>query len=129
MATADESRAGTTGKNGTNGTAASSMGASESIVNHIDSAAATAHVKIDQLADTARPAAERIVANAQMASETLSGVATRATEALAATGEQMNQLHDRMAQECRSFVRDKPIAALSIAVLAGFALSRLLRAR
>lgn len=133
MASAEQPKTATSGTNGkspANGLGVSeARSASSAIADRIDQVSATAHDKIDRMVEAARPAAERLADNAKVAVDKLSNVTAKATDTLGATGEQLNEMQDRLLQECRSYVRAKPIAALGVAVLAGFVLSRLFSSR
>jgi ElaB/YqjD/DUF883 family membrane-anchored ribosome-binding protein len=51
------------------------------------------------------------------------------TDTLEEKGEQIINAEKQLIKDCHSFIRDKPIASLGIAVVSGFVLSRLLSGR
>jgi len=66
----------------------------------------------------------------QRAHEAVDRVATTAhgmADRMSRHGEQLMARQDEMMQQVRSYVREKPIAALAIAAAVGFVLSRLSR--
>ncbi len=73
----------------------------------IDKASHTAHKAYDKLADVAGDAAE----------------------VLGEKGEQLKKAEQKLMKNCRVYISDNPITSVSIAVAAGFLLSRLLSRR
>lgn len=53
----------------------------------------------------------------------------KAKETLCEAGEQLRDAEQKLAKVCRSFISYHPIASMSIAVAAGYCLSRLLSDR
>ena len=105
---------------------ADSAGAVTSTVDH---AATGAHKAIEQAAGAARPAVESIASGAHQAVDKLASVANQAAEALDAKGGQWKEAQSRFSESCLAQVREKPIAALGIAVAAGFLLSWVMNQR
>ena len=95
--------------------------------NKVEQAGAQAHETIEQVSDSLHPAVNRLATGAHQAVDKLAGVATQATHTLGARSEQMMDMQQKMMQECRASVREKPGTALAIAAGVGFLLSRLLR--
>ena len=95
----------------------------------VDQATSGAHRAIDKATDAARPAVDKVATSAHQMVDKIAGAATTAADTL---GEKTGQLRDaqaRLADSCREYVRENPIASLGIAVAAGFLLSRLLSSR
>jgi ElaB/YqjD/DUF883 family membrane-anchored ribosome-binding protein len=66
------------------------------------------------------------------AHETVDKVAdatTQAAEVLSQKGEQLKNAEQQFVENCRSYIHEKPVTSLGIAVGAGFLLSRLLSGR
>ena len=71
----------------------------------IDRAAQAAHQTVDRVAQAAAPAADWISQNA----------------------EQLKQQQEMLVDSCRSYVRERPLAALGVALAAGYLIGRLAR--
>lgn len=95
----------------------------------VSDASATAHSTIDKVSNAARPAVDRLATGAHQAVDKIAGAATTAAESLVVKTEQLKNAHARMTEECRVYVRANPLAAVGVAALAGFVLSRLFRSR
>jgi len=86
----------------------------ERTVNTVDRAAQSAHEAIDRLAAKAGPAVERVRAGANSAAETLKARADR-----------FGELEDEWLDATRGYVRENPLTAVAIGVLAGVVLAKL----
>jgi len=95
----------------------------------VDSATGSAHRVIDKASEAARPAVDQLVSGAHSTVDRLAGAANHAAESLDARGDQLKNAQVRLADTCRTQLREKPIATIGIAVAAGFLLSWLLRQR
>ncbi len=84
----------------------------------VERVAQTAHEAIDRVAAKAAPAVEKWRASAAGAADTLQGKADRFVE-----------MEDRWIESTRAYVRENPLTALGIAVVAGLVLSRLTSSR
>jgi len=93
----------------------------------VDEVTVRAHERVNQLLDTARPAVDRIASNAHVAIETVSGVAATAVDTLGTKGEQLTNAQAKLMEAVREYTRQQPIAALAMAVTAGWILGRLTR--
>ncbi|WP_280156247.1 hypothetical protein [Piscinibacter sp. XHJ-5] len=80
----------------------------------VDRAAQAAHEAIDKLAAKAGPAFERLRGSANNASQTLRQKA-----------DQFGELEDEWVDSARTYVRDNPLTAVAVGVLAGVILSKL----
>jgi ElaB/YqjD/DUF883 family membrane-anchored ribosome-binding protein len=80
----------------------------------VDDLALRAHDKVDQLSDAVQPAVDRMTSNTHAAIDTVADAAVAAVDT-------------EFMEGARAFMREQPIAALGIAVAAGWILSRLMR--
>ncbi|QSA97747.1 YqjD family protein [Methylococcus sp. EFPC2] len=67
--------------------------------------------------------------SAHEAVDKIANATNKAAEALGEKGEQWKNAEQRLAENCRTYIRDNPVTSLGIAVAAGFLLSRLLSGR
>lgn len=88
-----------------------------------------AHQTVDQLADHARPAVDRLAWGAHHAVDRIAGAAAATAARLGTQAEQLSAARQRATQACATYVHDKPLTALGIAVAAGFLLGRLINSR
>lgn len=89
--------------------------------------ASAAHEQVDRAVDAAHPAVDRLAGTAHDTVNKVAGAATAAAETVTARTEDVKVLQDRLAEDCRNYLRDHPFKALGIAAAAGFVLSRLFR--
>lgn len=82
----------------------------------VDRAAASAHQAVDRMAAKVGPAVERMRTAAQGSADTLQ---TKLTD--------LDAMREEWTESCRTYVRERPMTALGVAVLAGFLLSRWMR--
>lgn len=66
---------------------------------------------------------------AHEAADKIADATSQAAEALGEKGEQFRKAEQKLMKHCCSYTRDHPVLSLSIAVAAGFILSRLLSDR
>ncbi len=102
---------------------------SGTLVRAVVDASAGAHNTVDRMSDVVRPAVDRIATSAHQAVDGIARAATQTAESLGAKGEDLRNSHARMTEECRGYVRENPLAAIGIALAAGFVLSRLVKSR
>ncbi|GAA4021817.1 hypothetical protein [Actimicrobium antarcticum] len=102
----------------------------------VDQAGASAQDAITSAQDTltklsgaARPAVERFTAGAHQAVEKLMSVANTTADTVALKSEQLMDAQERLVEDCRTYVRQKPVTSVAIAVGIGYLLSRLLTGR
>ncbi len=76
------------------------------------------HHGIDQLAATSHGAVD-----------SLANGASQLAQLLSHKGEQLHDVQRRLSESCRCQIREKPLAAIGIAVATGFLLSWLVRSR
>ena len=94
----------------------SSMPSASNIDPMIDRAAQTAHEVVDKLANKAGPAIDRVRSGVSDAV----GVLGEKVEGLSAT-------KDEWMENCRHTVRENPLAAVGVSMVAGYLLARMLR--
>ena len=75
------------------------------------------------------PVVDRVAAGAHEAVDKAAHAATAAARALDKKGAQLKDLQGRYLDDCRAQVRDHPLAALGVALAAGFLLSILITRR
>ena len=100
--------------------------ASGTLVRTVDHAASNAHKAIDKASDAARPVVEHMAAGAHQTVDKLADTATHVAETRDVKSGQLREAQTRFSESCRTHVRDNPMTALGIAVVAGLILSRLL---
>lgn len=93
----------------------------------VDQASAGAHNAIDKVSDAARPMVDRLASGAHQAVDKIASAAGQAAETIGVKGEQLKNAQAQALEQARVYVREHPVAALGIAVAAGFVLSRLMR--
>lgn len=93
----------------------------------VDRASIGAHDTLNQISEAAKPAMDRMASSAHDAIDTVAVVATSAVAKLGTKGEQLSNAQEQLAEAARTYVRDRPIASLGIAMAVGWVLSRLLR--
>jgi len=67
--------------------------------------------------------------SAHEAFDKIASATSQAAEALGEKGEQLKKTEQQLMKNCRGYISDNPITSVSIAVAAGFLLSRLLSRR
>ena len=82
----------------------------------VERAATSAHQAVDRVAAKVGPTVERVRAAAQDSADTLH-----------AKLDDLGAMRHEWTESCRSYVRERPMTALGVAVLAGFLLSRWIR--
>jgi ElaB/YqjD/DUF883 family membrane-anchored ribosome-binding protein len=102
---------------------------SNAVARTLDHAAASVHSAVDRTTDAARPAVDHLVDGVHQAVDKLVGAANMATKTLDAKGEQLALAQSRLTKTCRTYVQEKPLTSLGIAVASGFLLSWALRQR
>lgn len=96
---------------------------------NIDQASNATQEAITKAADAAHPAVERFTAGAHQAVEKLMSVASSTADTVAHRSEQLMDAQERLVEDCRTYVRQKPVTALAIAAGIGYLLSHLLSKR
>lgn len=93
----------------------------------VDDVTVSAHEKVDRVSNAVQPVVDRMASNAHAAIDTVAGAAVSAVDTLGIKGEQLTDVQTKLMEGAREYMREQPIAALGIAVAAGWILSRLMR--
>ena len=72
---------------------------------------------------------EKASNSAHEAFDKIADATSKAAEVLGEKGEQLKKTEQQLMKNCRGYISDNPITSVSIAVAAGFLLSRLLSRR
>ena len=72
---------------------------------------------------------DKVSGSAHEAYDKIAKATNQATEALGEKGEQLKKAEQKLMKNCCGYISDNPITSVSIAVAAGFLLSRLLSRR
>ena len=80
---------------------------------------------VDRVAQSAHQAVDRLAAAATPALERLSGQAGSARESLSAKADQFGQMQEEWMTQARTYVRDNPLQAVAIGLVAGWIIGRL----
>jgi len=72
---------------------------------------------------------DKVSNSAHEAFDKIASATSQTAEALGEKGEQLKKTEQRMVKNCRNYIGDNPITSVTIAVAAGFLLSRLLSRR
>ncbi|MDD5580427.1 MAG: DUF883 domain-containing protein [Methylobacter sp.] len=83
----------------------------------------------EALSQTASDTVERVKTGAHEAVEKAADLSRQAAKNLGEKGEQVKHLEEQFIENCRTYVHDKPVTSLGIAVAVGFLLSRLVSSR
>src|SRR5690349_20304692 len=78
------------------------------------------------MSQNAAATVDKIASRAHQAVDRVASAATSAAEQWGVKGDQMLEQGDRMMESTREYVRNNPMAALGIALAAGFILSKIL---
>lgn len=111
------------------------MGVSEKFTIHAadlgsdHSAAIGASEPINTTADIAGPAVDRLASGAHRVVDQMADAAARAADTLDVKSGKLKDIQAQWLEKSRVYVRDNPVKSLSIAVVSGFLLSRLLSSR
>ena len=101
------------------------MDTNTSVAETADAVAERTRSTVDRAAQTAHEAIDRLAAKAGPAIERLRGTASTASETLRARADQFGELEEQWLESARTYVRDNPLAAVGIAVVAGIVLGKL----
>jgi ElaB/YqjD/DUF883 family membrane-anchored ribosome-binding protein len=95
----------------------------------VDKATAVAHESIDSASEAARPALDHMASSAHTAVDRAGIAASHAAGTVGGKGDRMNATGQKLIEQAGGFVRENPVASLSIAVAAGYFLSRIFSTR
>lgn len=101
-------------------------GAIERSVKH---AANNLNQAIDKASGAVHPAVDQLAEGAHQAVHSVSHAASRAAERIDTRSRQWRDVQSRLSGNCSDYVRDKPVNAMGIAVVAGIILGWLLKRR
>ena len=96
-----------------------------STADYAASAAERGHSTVDRAAQAAHDAIDKLASRAGPAFERLRGTATSAGETLRAKASRFGEIEEQWLESSRSYVRENPLAAVGIAVLAGLLIGKL----
>ena len=72
---------------------------------------------------------DKVSDSAHAAYDKIADAASQAAETLSEKGEQLKKTEQQLMKNCRGYISENPITSVSIAVAAGFVLSRLFSRR
>jgi ElaB/YqjD/DUF883 family membrane-anchored ribosome-binding protein len=90
---------------------------------------ATVRTSAEMLGEKAHGGIDRLTSTAHDAVERATSAAVTAADSIGATGRQLLEARDQWMDSTRVYVREHPIAALGVALAAGYLLSRILSTR
>jgi ElaB/YqjD/DUF883 family membrane-anchored ribosome-binding protein len=79
------------------------------------------------MSENAAATVDKIASGAHQAVDRIASAATSAASQLGVKSEEVLEVKDRLLDSAREYVRTKPMAALGIALAAGFIISRIMR--
>jgi ElaB/YqjD/DUF883 family membrane-anchored ribosome-binding protein len=82
---------------------------------------------VERAANSAHQAVDRVAAKVNPAVERVRAAAAGSTDTLTAKLDDLGTLRDEWTESARAYVRERPMTAIGVAVLAGFLLSRWIR--
>lgn len=91
----------------------------------VDDANNTVHHAIDRASSATGPAVDQVAAGAHQAADRLALAANQAAASLDTATERLKAKQARLMDSCGSYVREKPVTALGIAMAGGFMLGLL----
>lgn len=94
----------------------------------VDRASSSAHAAVDEAARKASPAIDHVAEMAHHAVDAAAEGVAPAAEWLAEHRDSLKASEQKLLAETRNYVQTHPLASLGMAVVAGFVLSRILRA-
>jgi ElaB/YqjD/DUF883 family membrane-anchored ribosome-binding protein len=95
----------------------------------VDQASAAAHKVITDAVSAAHPAVQRLNQTAHQTVDKFMRVASTTAETVANKSEQLMDAQERLTEECRVYIRQKPVTAMAMALGVGYLLSRLLTSK
>lgn len=99
------------------------------VTHRVDDASSSVHRAIDRASSAAGPVVDKLASGAHQTTDRVALAANNAVGTLRSAGTQLRNAQTQLTQGCSSYVQDKPLTALCIAVAGGFALAMLLRLR
>ena len=99
------------------------------IIDTVNSASSSAHQAIDRASDAVSPVVTQLAASAHHATDRVAAAANQAVGTLRGAGAQFKNVPNRLTEGCSTYVQEKPMTSLGIALAGGFLLALLMRAR
>ena len=93
----------------------------------VDSASYSAHQAIDRASEAVSPVVGQLAAGAHHATDRVAAAANQAVGTLRGAGAQFRNVPARLTEGCSTYVQEKPMTSLGIALAGGFLLAMLLR--
>jgi len=91
----------------------------------VDKVADRALTTVDRVAQAAHDAIDRLAAKAGPAVEKLRGSTTQTADSLRAKADAFGEMEEQWVENTRGYVRENPLTAIAIGVLAGVLLAKL----
>ena len=111
---------------GVNGSPAAGMqSASDSAARRVDAAGAALHSGIDKAADPARQAVDRLSSAAHNTVDRLAGSAAQVADRFSEQTRRVTEAPKEALEFSRSWVQEKPLEAVGVALAIGFVIGRL----
>ncbi|MCG6118567.1 MAG: hypothetical protein MEQ07_10320 [Aquimonas sp.] len=95
----------------------------------VDSTASGAHRAIDRANEAVHPVVDSLSSGAHHAVDALGSAATAAAAAIDHKSTQVHAAQQRVTKSTRELVQENPLAAIGVALAAGYLLSWILKAR
>jgi ElaB/YqjD/DUF883 family membrane-anchored ribosome-binding protein len=95
----------------------------------VDSATDSVHKAINSASAKSHPAVDSVVSGAHHATDSIAGAANTAAVAIDVKSEQYLDAQEKLIENVRAFIQEKPGTAMGIAVGAGYLLNWWLRPR
>ncbi|MEO6625391.1 MAG: hypothetical protein ABIN37_11235 [Burkholderiaceae bacterium] len=95
----------------------------------VDNASSSLHHAIDRASDAASPVVNQLAASAHHATDRVASAANHAVGTLRGASAQLRNVPGRLTDGCSTYVQEKPMTSLGIALAGGFLLAMLLRTR
>ena len=95
----------------------------------VDSVAERTLSTVERVAQSAHEAIDRLAAKAGPAVEKLRGSTNSTAESLRAKADQFGEMEEQWLENTRGYVRENPLTAIAIGVLAGVVLSKISSSR
>lgn len=94
--------------------------AATQLANTAEQAAGSAHQAIERLSEAARPTVLRVASSAHRMVDRISGTTDRVAQRLEHTATRLKDAEQQMVGAGRSYIREHPLKATGIALVAGF---------
>ena len=95
--------------------------------NSVERKSSQAHLAVDSAAAKATPAIERAAQAAHQTVDKVAQAAAPAADWINQNADQLKQQQEELLESCRSYLRDRPLVAVGVALAAGYLIGRLAR--